>query len=146
MFERIEVISDTGGAHGRGQVVAALDVAGNPSVDWFFSCHFRGDPVMPGSLGLEALWQLTGFYLGWLGAPGKGRALGVREVKLMGVVTPRIARIEYVVDIKRVLLRRLKLAIADGMVKADGEVVCAATNLAVGLAEIDAPGKHTPAV
>jgi 3-hydroxyacyl-[acyl-carrier protein] dehydratase / trans-2-decenoyl-[acyl-carrier protein] isomerase len=134
MFERIELISDTGGAHGRGQLVAALKVAGNPSLDWVFSCHIRGDPVMPGSLCLEALWQLTGFYLGWLGAPGKGRALGVREVKLTGMVTPRTAGIEYVVDIKRLLLRRLKLAIADGVVKADGEVVCTATDLTVGLA------------
>ena len=108
-----------GGAHGRSQVVATLKVADNPSLDWVFSCHFRGDPVMPGSLGLEALWQLTGFYLGWLGAPGRGRALAVREVKLTGMVTPRTAGIEYVVDIKRVLLRRLKLAIADGVVKAD---------------------------
>jgi 3-hydroxyacyl-[acyl-carrier protein] dehydratase/trans-2-decenoyl-[acyl-carrier protein] isomerase len=145
MFERIEAISDTGGAHGRGQVVATLDVAGNTSLDWFFSCHFRGDPVMPGSLGLEALWQLTGFYLGWLGALGKGRALGVREVKLTGMVTPRIARIEYVVDIKRVFLRRLKLAIADGVVKADGEIVCAATDVTVGLAEIGAPSKSARA-
>lgn len=145
MFERIEAISDSGGAHGKGQVVATLDVAGNPSLDWLFSCHFRGDPVMPGSLGLEALWQLTGFYLGWLGASGKGRALGVRAVQLTGMVTPRIARIEYVVDIKRVLLRRLKLAIADGVVKADGEVVCAATDVTVGLADIDASGTNGPA-
>lgn len=145
MFERIETISDTGGAHGRGQVVASLDVAGNPSLDWLFSCHFGGDPVMAGSLGVEALWQLTGFYLGWLGATGKGRALGVRQVKLTGMITPRIARIEYVVDIKRVLLRRLKLAIADGAVKADGEVVCTATDVTVGLAEVDAPSKSAPA-
>jgi 3-hydroxyacyl-[acyl-carrier protein] dehydratase/trans-2-decenoyl-[acyl-carrier protein] isomerase len=144
MFERIEVISDTGGAHGKGQVVATLKVAGNPNLDWFFSCHFRGDPVMPGSLGLEALWQLTGFYLGWLGALGKGRALGVREVMLTGMVTPRVAHIEYAVDIKRVVLRRLKLAIADGIVKADGDVVCAATDLTVGLAEIGASDSSTP--
>jgi 3-hydroxyacyl-[acyl-carrier protein] dehydratase/trans-2-decenoyl-[acyl-carrier protein] isomerase len=140
MFERIEAISETGGTYGKGQVVAALRVAGNPGLDWLFSCHFRGDPVMPGSLGLDALWQLTGFYLGWLGAPGKGRALGVREVKLRGEITPRTTYIEYVVDIKRVALRRLKLAIADGIVKADGEVVCVATDLTVGLAEIGAPG------
>jgi 3-hydroxyacyl-[acyl-carrier protein] dehydratase/trans-2-decenoyl-[acyl-carrier protein] isomerase len=144
MFERIEVISDTGGAHGRGRLVATLKVAGNPSLDWVFSCHFRGDPVMPGGLGLEALWQLTGFYLGWLGAPGKGRALGVRQVKQTGMITPRTVGIEYVVDIKRVLLRRLKLGIADGVVKADGEVVCAATDLTVGLAEIGTPGKEEP--
>jgi 3-hydroxyacyl-[acyl-carrier protein] dehydratase/trans-2-decenoyl-[acyl-carrier protein] isomerase len=136
MFDRIEAISETGGAHGKGRVVAALKVAGNPGLDWLFACHFKGDPVMPGSLGLDALWQLAGFYLGWLGAPGKGRALGVREVKLTGMVTPQTAAIEYVVDIKRVLLRRLKLVIADGVVKADGAVVCAATNLTVGLAEI----------
>ena len=142
MFERIEAISDTGGAHGRGQVVATLDVAGNPSLDWIFSCYFRGDPVMPGSLALDALWQLTGFFLGWLGAPGKGRALGVREVKLTGLVTPRVTHIEYVVDIKRVVLRRLKLAIADGVVKADGEVICAATDLTVVLAEVGA-GRHS---
>ena len=141
MFERIDAISDTGGAHGRGQVVARLDVAGNPSLDWLFACHLRGDPVMPASLGLEALWQLTGFYLGWLGAPGRGRALGVRAVKLSGVVTPRTARIEFVVDIKRLLLRRLKLAIADGVVKADGEIVCAATDVTVGLAELGALNK-----
>jgi 3-hydroxyacyl-[acyl-carrier protein] dehydratase/trans-2-decenoyl-[acyl-carrier protein] isomerase len=138
MFERIEAISDTGGAHGRGQVVASLDVAGNPNLDWLFSCYFKGDPVMPGSLALDALWQLTGFFLGWLGAPGKGRALGVREVKLTGLMTPRVVRIEYAIDIKRVVLRRLKLAIADGIVKADGEVMCTASNLTVGLAEVGA--------
>jgi 3-hydroxyacyl-[acyl-carrier protein] dehydratase/trans-2-decenoyl-[acyl-carrier protein] isomerase len=145
MFERIEAISDTGGTHGKGQVVASLKVAGNSNLDWLFSCHFSGDPVMPSSLGLDALWQLTGFYLGWLGAPGKGRALGVRSVEIAGLVTPRTASIEYVVDIKRVILRRLKLAIADGTVKADGEVVCAATDLTVGLAEIGASDLQTPA-
>jgi 3-hydroxyacyl-[acyl-carrier protein] dehydratase/trans-2-decenoyl-[acyl-carrier protein] isomerase len=145
MFQRIEAISETGGTHGRGKVVATLRVAGNPGLDWLFSCHFRDDPVMPGCLGLEALWQLTGFYLGWLGALGKGRALGVREVKLTGLVTPRIAYIEYVVDIKRVVLRRLKLAIADGIVKADGDVVCTATDLTVGLTEIRASENPTPA-
>jgi len=145
MFERIEAISDTGGTYGKGQVVATLGVAGNPSLDWLFACHFRGDPVMPGSLGLDALWQLTGFYLGWLGAPGKGRALGVGEVQITGLVTPQTARIEYVVDIKRVVLRRLKLAIADGVVKADGEVVCAATGLTVALAEIGASNQQSPA-
>lgn len=144
MFERIEAISETGGTHGKGQIVATLKVAGNPGLDWLFSCHLSGDPVMPGSLGLDALWQLTGFYLGWIGAPGKGRALGVREVKLTGVVTPRIVHIEYVVDIKRVVLRRLKLAIADGVVKADGEVVCVAKDLTVALAEMDASEPATP--
>ena len=104
-------------------------------LDWFFDCHFKGDPVMPGCLGLDALWQLTGFFLGWLGAPGRGRALGVGEVKFTGMVLPTIKKVEYVVDIKRVILRKLKLAIADGMLKADGEVIYTATDLRVGLFE-----------
>jgi 3-hydroxyacyl-[acyl-carrier protein] dehydratase/trans-2-decenoyl-[acyl-carrier protein] isomerase len=98
---------------------------------------------VPGSLGPEAPWQLTGIYLGWLGAAGKGRALDVGAVKLSGVVTPRIARIEHVIDIKRVLLRRLKLAIADGVLKADREIVCAATDATVGLSEFGAPNEPT---
>src|SRR5215510_9827735 len=133
MFDRISSISDTGGAHGKGQIVAELKVAGNPALDWFFACHFKGDPVMPGCLGLDALWQLTGFFLGWLGAPGQGRALGVGEVKFTGMVIPTTKTVQYVVDLKRVILRRLKLAIADGVVKADGQVIYAATDLRVGL-------------
>ena len=141
MFERITHLSETGGAHGKGQIVAELDVAGNKALDWFFACHFKGDPVMPGCLGLDALWQLTGFYLGWLGAPGKGRALGVGEVKFTDMVVPTTGRIEYVIDMKRVILRRLKLAIADGVMKADGKVIYAATDLKVGLFEPgQAPG------
>jgi 3-hydroxyacyl-[acyl-carrier protein] dehydratase/trans-2-decenoyl-[acyl-carrier protein] isomerase len=135
MFERISSISDTGGAHGKGQIVAELKVAGNPALDWFFACHFKGDPVMPGCLGLDALWQLTGFFLGWLGAPGKGRALGVGEVKFTGMVMPTTRTVQYVVDLKRVILRRLKLAIADGIMKADGQIIYAATDLRVGLFE-----------
>ena len=135
MFERISSISETGGAHGKGQIVAELEVAANPALDWLWACHFKGDPVMPGCLGLDALWQMTGFFLGWLGASGKGRALGVGEVKLIGMVVPTIKTIQYVVDIKRVILRRLKLAIADGVIKADGEVVYQALNLRVGLSE-----------
>ncbi|WP_072396331.1 3-hydroxyacyl-[acyl-carrier-protein] dehydratase FabA [Hyphomicrobium sp. CS1GBMeth3] len=135
MFDRIAHISDTEGAHEKGQVVAELAVAGNPQVDWFFKCHFHGDPVMPGCLGLDALWQLTGFFLGWLGAPGRGRALGVGEVKFTGMVLPSVKKVEYVVDLKRVILRRLKLAIADGTLKADGEVIYTATDLRVGLFE-----------
>lgn len=133
MFDRIPHISDAGGANGKGQVIAELDVAGNERLDWFFKCHFEGDPVMPGCLGLDALWQLTGFFLGWLGAPGRGRALGVGEVKFTGMVLPTVKKVEYVVDLKRVILRRLKLAIADGMLKADGEVIYTATDLRVGL-------------
>jgi 3-hydroxyacyl-[acyl-carrier protein] dehydratase/trans-2-decenoyl-[acyl-carrier protein] isomerase len=135
MFDRISVISDTGGAHGKGQIVAELKVADNPALEWFFACHFKGDPVMPGCLGLDSLWQLTGFFLGWLGALGKGRALGVGEVKFSGMVTPKTKVVEYVIDLKRVILRKLKLAIADGVMKADGQIIYAATDLRVGLFE-----------
>jgi 3-hydroxyacyl-[acyl-carrier protein] dehydratase/trans-2-decenoyl-[acyl-carrier protein] isomerase len=135
MFERISSITETGGLHGKGQIVAELKVAGNPALDWFFACHFKGDPVMPGCLGLDALWQLTGVFLGWLGAPGRGRALGVGEVKFTGMVTPTTKTVQYVVDLKRVILRRLKLAIAEGVVKADGQVIFAASDLRVGLFE-----------
>ena len=135
MFDRISSISETGGAHGKGQIVAELKVADNPALDWFFACHFKGDPVMPGCLGLDALWQLTGFFLGWLGAPGRGRALGVGEVKFTGMVVPTTRTVQYVVDQKRVILRRLKLAIADGTMKADGQIIYAATDLRVGLFE-----------
>ena len=133
MFERISSISDTGGAHGKGRIVAELQVAGNAALDWFFSCHFKGDPVMPGCLGLDALWQLTGFFLGWLGAPGKGRALGVGEVKFTGMVTPANKKVEYGVDFKRVMRGRLVLGIGDGWLKADGETIYKATDLRVGL-------------
>ena len=133
MFDRIALISDIGGAHGKGQIVAQLKVANNPALDWVWGCHFKGDPVLPGCLGLDALWQMTGFFLGWLGAPGKGRALGVGEVKLTGMVTPSVGMIEFVVDLKRVILRKLKLAIADGVMKADGQIVYSVTDLRVGL-------------
>lgn len=133
MFDRISMISDEGGAHGKGQVKAELAVAGNPQCEWFFSCHFKGDPVMPGCLGLDALWQLTGFFLGWLGAPGRGRALGVGEVKFTGMVLPTVKRVEYIVDLKRVILRKLKLAIADGSLLADGQLIYSAQDLRVGL-------------
>jgi 3-hydroxyacyl-[acyl-carrier protein] dehydratase/trans-2-decenoyl-[acyl-carrier protein] isomerase len=142
MFDRISSVTETGGAHGKGQIVAELKVAGNPDLEWFFACHFKGDPVMPGCLGLDALWQMTGFYLGWLGAPGKGRALGVGEVKLTGMVTPATGALQYVVDFKRVIMRRLKMAIADGVVKADGQVIYSATELRVGLFE---PGAEAAA-
>ncbi len=135
MFDRIALISDTQGTHDKGQVVAELAVDGNSRLDWFFKCHFEGDPVMPGCLGLDALWQLTGFFLGWLGAPGRGRALGVGEVKFTGMVLPSVKKVEYVIDMKRVILRKLKLAIADGIMKADGETIYTATDLRVGLFE-----------
>jgi 3-hydroxyacyl-[acyl-carrier protein] dehydratase / trans-2-decenoyl-[acyl-carrier protein] isomerase len=130
MFDRIKSVSETGGEHGKGEIVAELDV--KPDL-WFFPCHFVGDPVMPGCLGLDALWQLLGFFLGWLGAPGRGRALGVGEVKFTGMVTPSVTKVEYIVTLKRVILRKLNLGIADGLLKADGEPIYAATDLRVGL-------------
>jgi len=140
MFDRISSVLEGGGPHGKGQLKAELNVVGNPNVDWFFACHFKDDPVMPGCLGLDALWQLTGFFLGWLGASGRGRALGVGEVKFTGMVLPTVKQVEYIVDLKRVILRRLKLAIADGTMKADGQVIYQATDLKVGLFE---PGQET---
>jgi 3-hydroxyacyl-[acyl-carrier protein] dehydratase/trans-2-decenoyl-[acyl-carrier protein] isomerase len=142
MFERISSISETGGTHGKGQIVAQLKIAGNPALDWLWACHFKGDPIMAGCLPLDALWQMTGFFLGWLGAPGKGRALGVGEVKFTGMITPTTKIVEYVVDLKRVVLRKLKLAIADGIVRADGAIVFQASDLRVGLTET---GEHTAA-
>ena len=137
MFDEISSISEDVGEYGKGHLVAQLAVEGNPNVVWFFNCHFQGDPVMPGCLGLDALWQMTGFFLGWLGAPGRGRALGVGEVKFTGMVVPGVKKVEYIVDLKRVILRKLKLAIADGTLKADGEVIYTAADLRVGLFEAD---------
>ena len=138
MFDRISVISDTGGAHGKGQIVAELKVADNPALEWFFACHFKGDPVMPGCLGLDAMWQLTGFFLGWLGEPGKGMALSTGEVKFKGMVTPSVKKVEYGIDFKRVMRGRLVLGIADGWLKADGEPIYKATDLKVGLSKQEA--------
>jgi 3-hydroxyacyl-[acyl-carrier protein] dehydratase/trans-2-decenoyl-[acyl-carrier protein] isomerase len=131
MFDRISHISDTGGTHGKGQIVADLQVAGNDRLNWFFDCHFKGDPVMPGCLGLDALWQLTGFYLGWLGLTGQGRAAGVGDVKFAKEITPDTKHVQYVINIKRVIARKLKLAEADGDVVADGEVIYQAKDLRV---------------
>ena len=130
MFDRITHVSADGGAHGKGKITADFDI--KPDL-WFFACHFQGDPVMPGCLGLDALWQLTGFFLGWLGEPGRGRALGVGEVKLTNMITPAIKKVTYEIDIKRLILRKLKLAVADGLLKADGETIYTATDLKVGL-------------
>lgn len=130
MFNRITEISADGGPGGLGHVVAELDV--RPDL-WFFACHFIGDPVMPGCLGLDALWQLTGFNLGWRGMKGRGRALGVGEVKFTGMVTPATKLVEYTVNFTRVIDRKLKLGIADGIMKADGEVFYTTTGMKVGL-------------
>ena len=129
MFDRITRIDDTGGSHNRGQVRAELDI--HPDL-WFFGVHFQGDPVMPGCLGLDALWQMTGFFLGWGGSPGRGRALG-GEIKLAGQVTNDVAMVEYGIDIKRVMRSRLVLGIADGWVKADGKLIYEAKDLRAGL-------------
>ena len=130
MFDRITEISETGGEYGKGHARAELDV--NPDL-WFFSCHFQGDPVMPGCLGLDALWQLAGFCLGWLGSPGRGRALAVGEVKFTGMVRPTVKLVEYGVDFKRVIRRKLVLGMADGWLKADGETIFRARDLRAGL-------------
>lgn len=130
MFDRIARVSEEGGEHGQGQIVAELEVT--PDM-WFFPCHFKGDPVMPGCLGLDALWQLLGFFLGWLGAPGRGRALAVGEVKFSGMVVPTVRKLEYIVDLKRVIRRKLTLGIGDGRLKADGETIYVAKDLRVGL-------------
>ena len=130
MFDRIAEISEAGGANGKGTVRAELAI--NPDL-WFFGCHFKGDPVMPGCLGLDALWQLVGFYLGWLGSPGRGRALGVGEVKFIDQVLPTVKRLVYGVDLKRVFRGKLVLGIADGWVEADGRRIYEAKDLRVGL-------------
>ncbi|MEO1039182.1 MAG: bifunctional 3-hydroxydecanoyl-ACP dehydratase/trans-2-decenoyl-ACP isomerase [Pseudomonadota bacterium] len=130
MVDRISHIANDDGAHGKGSVIAELDIKKDL---WFFDCHFEGDPVMPGCLGLDAMWQLVGFFLGWSGAPGKGRALGVGEVKFTGQITPDVEHVRYVIDLKRVIMRRLVLGIADGRVEADGNTIYMATDLRVGL-------------
>ena len=130
MFDRITSISEDGGAHGKGQVRAELDV--HPDL-WFFKCHFIGDPVMPGCLGLDAMWQLVGFFLGWSGGQGRGRALGVGEVRFTGQVTPDVRRVVYKVHLKRVINRRLVMGIADGVLEADGVAIYTAADMRVGL-------------
>ena len=130
MFNRIVKIAESGGEYGKGIVVAELDVT--PDL-WFFDCHFEGDPVMPGCLGLDALWQLIGFYLGWMGGPGHGRALGAGEVKFTGQVTPKTKKVTYQVDLKRVIMRKLFMGIADARMLADGREIYTAHDLRVGL-------------
>ena len=130
MFDRITEISDEGGEHGKGLLRAELDV--KPDL-WFFLCHFKGDPVMPGCLGLDALWQMVGFFLGWLGASGKGRALGLGDLKFSGQVLPSVKKVIYGIDLKRVMRSKLVLGIADGWLSADGAVIYRALDLKVGL-------------
>ncbi len=134
MFDSITEITEDGGEHGKGRVVAEFEIRDDL---WFFGCHFQGDPVMPGCLGLDALWQMTGFFLGWLGAPGRGRALGVGEVKLKGMVTPAVRKVVYEVDLKRVINRKLVMGVADGKMYADGELVYEVSDMKVGLFQSD---------
>jgi 3-hydroxyacyl-[acyl-carrier protein] dehydratase/trans-2-decenoyl-[acyl-carrier protein] isomerase len=130
MFDRITEINDHGGAHGKGMIEAELDI--RPDL-WFFGCHFIDDPVMPGCLGLDALWQLCGFFLAWSNCPGKGRALGAGKVKFTGQVLPTAGKVTYQLDIKRVIARKLSMVIADGSMAVDGRTIYTAEDLRVGL-------------
>jgi 3-hydroxyacyl-[acyl-carrier protein] dehydratase/trans-2-decenoyl-[acyl-carrier protein] isomerase len=130
MMDRIVEIHETGGSHDKGYIIAELDIT--PDL-WFFACHFPGDPVMPGCLGLDAMWQLVGFFLGWSGGPGKGRALGVGEVKFKGQVLPTAKKVTYRIDLKRVIKRKLFMGLGDGTVEVDGRVIYEAKDLKVGL-------------
>jgi 3-hydroxyacyl-[acyl-carrier protein] dehydratase/trans-2-decenoyl-[acyl-carrier protein] isomerase len=130
MFDRITHIGANDGGYGKGSVVAELDI--DPSL-WFFACHFIGDPVMPGSLGLDALWQLVGFYLGWIGGKGRGRAVGASAVRFGGEVTPAAKLVTYKIDMKRVINRRLVVGIGDGVLEVDGKPIYEAEDLRVGL-------------
>lgn len=134
MMDRITQITLDGGAKGKGSVVAELDI--DPSL-WFFQCHFIGDPVMPGCLGLDAMWQAVGFWLGWSGSPGRGRALGVGKVKFTGQVTNDIKTVRYEIDIKRAMRGKLVLGIADGRLYADDQLIYTADDMRVGLFRSD---------
>ncbi|NOY61717.1 MAG: 3-hydroxyacyl-[acyl-carrier-protein] dehydratase FabA [Gammaproteobacteria bacterium] len=130
MFDRIISITEDGGEHGKGHIIAELDIT--PDL-WFFGCHFQGDPVMPGCLGLDAMWQLVGFFLGWMGGPGHGRALGAGEVKFTGQVTPEHKLIRYRIDMRRVIMRRLFMGVAEASMEVDGRTIYEAKDLRVGL-------------
>ncbi len=130
MFDRITMINEDGGKYGKGEIRAELDVT--PDL-WFFECHFKGDPVMPGCLGLDAMWQLIGFFLGWTGGPGHGRALGAGEVKFFGQVLPTAKKVEYVIDMKRVIKRKLYMGLGDARLYVDGREIYSAEDLKVGL-------------
>jgi len=130
MMDRIAHIASDGGAYGKGEIVAELDIT--PDL-WFFGCHFVADPVMPGCLGLDAMWQLAGFYMGWAGYEGKGRALGVKEVKFTGQILPTAKKVTYRIDVRRLLPLKLTMIVADGTLEVDGRTIYTAKDLKVGL-------------
>ena len=130
MFDRITKISDSEGKYSKGKIIAELDV--NPDL-WFFDCHFKGDPVMPGCLGLDAMWQLVGFFLCWLGNPGRGRALGASEVKFFGQVLPTAKKVTLTIDMKRILNLDLTVGIGEGSMLVDDREIYTAKGLKVGL-------------
>lgn len=130
MMDRILKITEDGGEFGKGEIIAELDI--NPDL-WFFGCHFEEDPVMPGCLGLDAMWQIVGFFLGWKGNPGRGRALGSGEVKFFGQVLPTAKKVTYHIQLKRVIERKLVMGIADGSMSVDGREIYTAKDLRVGL-------------
>lgn len=140
MFDRITSIVADGGAYGKGYIEGEFDI--NPDL-WFFKCHFDSDPVMPGCLGLDAMWQLVGFFVCWLGNKGKGRALGLSDLKLQGMVLPDAKLVSYHIDMKRIISRKLILGIGDGVMKVDGKTIYRAENLRVGMFEDDALGIET---
>lgn len=130
MMDRITHVTEEGGDFGKGFITAELDIS--PDL-WFFECHFPGDPVMPGCLGLDAMWQLLGFFLGWIGGEGKGRALGVGEVKFSGQILPTAKKVTYEIQMRRVINRKLVMGLADGRLLVDGKEIYVAKNLKVGL-------------
>jgi 3-hydroxyacyl-[acyl-carrier protein] dehydratase/trans-2-decenoyl-[acyl-carrier protein] isomerase len=130
MLDRIISITKDGGKYGKGEIIAELDI--NPDL-WFFKCHFNEDPVMPGCLGLDAMWQLIGFYLGWIGGPGRGRAIGTGEVKYTGQVFPTAKKITYRINLSRVIARKLYVGVADATMEVDGKTIYSAKDLKVGL-------------
>jgi 3-hydroxyacyl-[acyl-carrier protein] dehydratase/trans-2-decenoyl-[acyl-carrier protein] isomerase len=134
LFDRITSIEAEGGAHGKGYIEGEFDI--HPDL-WFFKSHFEGDPIMPGCLGLDAMWQLVGFFICWLGNKGKGRALGASDVKFHGMVLPDSKLVSYHIDMKRIISRKLVLGIGDGVMKVDGKTIYEAQNLRVGLFEDD---------
>ncbi|AKC59981.1 bifunctional 3-hydroxydecanoyl-ACP dehydratase/trans-2-decenoyl-ACP isomerase [Blochmannia endosymbiont of Polyrhachis (Hedomyrma) turneri] len=130
MMDRVIKITENGGNYNKGFIQAELDILSDM---WFFHCHFINDPVMPGCLGLDAMWQLVGFYLGWLGGKGKGRALGVKTVKFSGQILPTAKKVTYVIHFRKIINRTLTMGMADGEVFCDGKIIYTASDLKVGL-------------